>query len=229
MVLLHTPAGTARVVALFGALTGIGLVVLLGTVTRTLGNGPLTIDQWWHDLMLDWRTPVGLTFAHVLEFVGGPLPMIIVSVVVVGLFLLFRRPWDALVVAATLAVSEAIAGILKVAFNRPRPDDSLTNTAMTSYPSGHTTLAAATAISLGLVLARAIVWVLAVAWTVLMAWSRTYLGAHWLTDVVGGVLLGASVALVMWVIVAKIRDREELRHGGAALEPLLAGRGRDPL
>ena len=216
---MHTPAGRARVVALIAALAAIGFVVILGTVIRVLGNGPLAIDQWWHDLMLDWRTPVGLIFAHALEIIGGPLPMIIVSVVIVGLFLLFRRPWDALVVAATLAASEAITGILKVAFSRPRPDDSLTSTAMTSYPSGHTTLAAATAISLALVLARTIVWVLAVAWIVLMAWSRTYIGAHWLTDVVGGALLGASVALVMWVIVAMIRDRAELRHAGAALDP----------
>jgi undecaprenyl-diphosphatase len=37
----------------------------------------------------------------------------------------------------------------------------------------------------------------AVGYIVLMAWSRTYLRAHWLTDVVAGALFGAAVVLVI--------------------------------
>lgn len=38
-----------------------------------------------------------------------------------------------------------------------------------------------------------------VAYVLLMMWSRTYLHAHWVTDTIGGVLLGATVTLLIWV------------------------------
>jgi undecaprenyl-diphosphatase len=38
---------------------------------------------------------------------------------------------------------------------------------------------------------------------VVLAWSRTYLEAHWLTYVFGGAVLGASVAVLAWAIIAK--------------------------
>ncbi len=36
------------------------------------------------------------------------------------------------------------------------------------------------------------------AYVVLMLLSRTYLGAHWLTDTLAGMLIGAGVAIIVW-------------------------------
>ena len=67
--------------------------------------------------------------------------------------------------------------------------------------------------------------VAAVAFSGLMGASRAYLAAHWLSDAVGGVLLGASVALCSALLVHAIREhRGRLRAGmaqpAAAATPL---------
>ena len=81
-----------------------------------------------------------------------------------------------------------------------------------SFPSGHVANAATIAIALGLILAldrgRRWVWMLGALYIVAMALSRTYLGVHWLTDTIGGALLGAGVAVIVWVPFARALARE---------------------
>ena len=43
-----------------------------------------------------------------------------------------------------------------------------------------------------------------------MAWSRTLLGAHWLSDTIGGALIGAGVVLVLWAFSAHWLEAERL-------------------
>lgn len=199
--------GPSRLFTLWLGLAGLGAAVLLGVWISVSGNGPLPVDTWWHDLMRAWRTDLGLILAHSLETIGGVFPMILAGLAVVVGFLVLKRPWSALTVVLTLLASQAVTTVLKVSLARPRPADSLTVIGLTSYPSGHTTLAATLVIIVALLLRRKLIWLLAAGWVVVMAWSRTYLEAHWLTDTIGGALLGAAVALLVWSAVATVRVR----------------------
>ena len=67
-----------------------------------------------------------------------------------------------------------------------------------SFPSGHSANAALIATTLGIIFWRTWVWVAGPFYTVLMMLSRTYLGAHWISDTVGGMLVGAGVAVIIW-------------------------------
>jgi membrane-associated phospholipid phosphatase len=98
------------------------------------------------------------------------------------------------------------AGLLKISFRRERPGhalDVLTTTGY-SYPSGHMVAATAAVIAVGAAFAvtrqsvRAkVLWQLGAAVIVLaVAFDRWVLGAHFVSDIVGGLLYGALVATV---------------------------------
>jgi undecaprenyl-diphosphatase len=142
--------------------------------------------------------------------------------------LLFRRRWRAAAAfILTWAASEILLTSLKAWFHRGRPPVPLVITHGYSFPSGHAI--AASAIGVALVLAfmgagprrRKWEW-LAVGFTFVMAFSRVYLRAHWLSDVVAGVLLGTGIALASFGLVTEIVSvarRRSAQAVGAADDP----------
>ena len=62
-------------------------------------------------------------------------------------------------------------------------------------------------------------WALGAVWIVWMCWSRTYLAAHWLTDVLGGLVLGIAVGVLVWASVETIRRRRVARTADATAQP----------
>ena len=94
---------------------------------------------------------------------------------------------------------------------RARPSDSLAESTATSFPSGHTAVATTVVVTLALLLRKWYVWVGGVLWVLWMMWARTYLHAHWLSDVIAGLLEGIAVATLVWCAVEAIRDRRAIR------------------
>ena len=160
-------------------------------------SGPLALDQRWADAMRSIETPALTRVADAFDVVGRPLGRT-VTIAAVSVALAVTRRWRSLLafgVAEAVALS-ASAG-LKVLVGRPRPPHELAHAAGSSFPSGHTTFAAVTCVSLALLAAhRRSWWALALLAIVGMGWSRTYLQVHWFSDVTAGALLGAGVALV---------------------------------
>lgn len=200
-----------RPVALVVGVVAAVLFVGLRFAVALSGSAPLPVDQAWDEAMAALANPVGVIVAWVPAIVGGTIGMIVIGVATTIVFLIVRRPWDALNVAASIALVVLIGAPLAAVIARARPTDSLAETMATSFPSGHTAVATTIAVTLGLILRRRWVWVAGAVWVVLMMWSRTYLHAHWLSDVVAGFLEGVAVATLVWAAIEVWRVRRAHR------------------
>ncbi|MDY0908775.1 phosphatase PAP2 family protein [Microbacterium sp. CFBP9034] len=190
-----------------GAAAAIVAIIVLWVVISVRRDQPFPVDVWWHDLMVDNRTDAGLVLAWIPGHLGGPVLAAATGLVVVAVLLILRWWWAALTVATALVLCIAIAAPLARVVARIRPEDSLAEEVHTSYPSGHVAFATALVTVLALLFRHWIWWAVGAVWAIWMAWSRTYLAAHWLTDVIGGLFLGVAVGILSWAIVETIRRR----------------------
>ncbi len=119
-----------------------------------------------------------------------------------------RRHWrPVIMLVLALAGSVTLYVIVQQLAGRSRPPAALSigHYAGPAFPSGPAATAIACYVMLAITLtagrparARALVWVGAVMATVLAGASPVYLGANWLTDVLGGLALGATwVAIIL--------------------------------
>ena len=125
---------------------------------------------------------------------------------VIALALIVLRRRNAAVVAIGVPLAAFVMdALLKLLFHRARPAGALIPLPQSySFPSGHATVAAATYLTIGLLLSdrlastRAKTLCVAVCALIAIAigGSRVYLGVHYLSDVVGGLVLGTAWALV---------------------------------
>jgi len=145
----------------------------------------------------------------------------LVTAAVAGYLLLVgQRALAALVVAAAIG-GAVLSTLLKLWFDRPRPDvPHLAQVFTASFPSGHATLSAVVFLTLGALLARAeekrrvksYFVGLAVFLTVSIGVSRIYLGVHYPSDVLAGWCLGTAWATLCWTTAVWLRVGEDAQR-----------------
>jgi undecaprenyl-diphosphatase len=183
----------------------LGALILLGFglhLLATLVSGEdLTLVR---DLAGD-RSSALTALAHGASWLGRSVVLVPAAILIVVGATALRRPMAGLAVLAGVLGAIIVQNIEKAIVNRPRPPvQRLEHVASTSFPSGHATESTA----FFLVLAAALLTVLAPRWArrlvaattlvviVAVALSRVYLGVHYPTDVVAGMLLGAAWATI---------------------------------
>jgi membrane-associated phospholipid phosphatase len=186
---------------------------LLGWWVFSRGDEPFAIDLGWNALVAAMFNPAFSAFSYFMDWIGGGWAAILVVPIGGALVLvLLRRPWAAVYFVAAEAVSAGGVQVLKHLFGRVRPEDIVVIADYGSYPSGHVANAATIAVAAYVIFPRVWVAIVGGVWIVLMAFSRTYLHAHWLSDTVGGALIGAGTALLVAAAFAvpMAREREKL-------------------
>lgn len=200
---LQAAARIQRRWPLVSASVAVALVILLGAIIAFRPTEPFALDLRWMAEVVEHRSPVWTVPALFFNYVGGGLiGSVVIPVLIFGLLLAFHRPWGATFFAIASILSVICVQVLKHTVGRERPTTILIHVDTGSFPSGHTANAATMAVVLGILFPRVWVWCAGIAWSALMAVSRTYLGAHWLSDTIGGLLLGAGVAVIVWAPLA---------------------------
>lgn len=121
--------------------------------------------------------------------------------VALSIWLGYRRRWDLVLPIMVIQFgSNTLNALIKHIAWRERPElwEKRGQFAWPSYPSGHAiaTMSVLLFLTILLVRERGVKWapVLVAPVVLLVLYSRLYLGVHWPTDVVGGVLIG-----VIWL------------------------------
>lgn len=166
--------------------------------------------QWLEEMMRD------------ITALGSTVVLSFVSVAVIGLLLLLQRPKMALFVAFAVIGGVVLSTLLKLGFNRPRPDlvPHATKVYTASFPSGHSLQSATVYLTLGALAARnlprrllkAYVLFLMILLSLLIGFSRVYLGVHWPSDVLAGWAAGSAWALLCWLIAYWMQRRGQVEN-----------------
>ncbi len=160
---------------------------------------------WFEDM---WRDITALGSVAILS---------LVTLACAG-YLLMRRQYRMLALLGAAMVGGLIVSLLlKNLFARPRPEfaASAAHVMTSSFPSGHSMLAAVVYLTLGALLARTgtryryklYFLTVAVIITILVGLSRIYLGVHYPTDVLGGWSFGLIWALLCWLVARFLQKR----------------------
>lgn len=207
------------------ALATLSILLVLGgwgffVVLEDLATGELLVraDTSIFNALQSLRSPWGDTIMVAITELGDARVTVPVALAAIG-WLAWRRAWiDAAYLAAVIVFAQAFAAGLKVALHTPRPIPELYHGwSAFSFPSGHATVNAVMYGFLSVMMARQVIPALrpAIAGSLallvgLIALSRLYLGAHWFSDVAGG--LGFGVAWVGVLGIAYIRHRPAARQ-----------------
>lgn len=176
------------------ALSGLSIAVIHA-------HGPFSLDIRLQQLVIDFFPPGQLAMASFLDRIGD-MYGIIAIVLPWAIWMLWRKRFDLLAHWSIALIGIALINTLgKISIGRPRPWAPEHLGESFSYPSAH---ASTTILLLGLMAAfiarqlpmaqRYWVYWAAILAGMMMALSRVLLGVHWLSDIVGGALLGLVVS-----------------------------------
>jgi undecaprenyl-diphosphatase len=212
------------VIFLACAILSTGIAVLAHEVREDKGR-PVSLDLRAGETMARIRTPQLDRIMSAVTQLGAWQFLLPATILLIVAFWRTGHRVSTFLFAGSVVGGFGLGAILKVAVTRARPAlwPSLVVESTYSYPSGHTVMATVFFGGLAAIVfhlrrdlaARGAAVAIAAAVILLVASSRVYLGAHWATDTIGGMMTG-----MIWVLIYAAAVESATRQSGKS-----AGRG----
>jgi len=181
------------------------ILMFIANTIVVLSGGYQDIDTIIRNTVMLYSSETVSKAMHVITFFGSTY-WIVALCALIFVFLLFKKKRsNAYSIASVLIFSTVVNNVIKLIIRRPRPEYISVVEHSFSYPSGHT-MAAATLygfiiylISKSDILKKyKLIYsgVLALL-IILVGLSRIYLGAHFFSDVFGGMIVSATVLVAL--------------------------------
>lgn len=195
--------------------TFVGLMIVAWWEPSSAGRSDADINRWLEDA----RTERWTMIAERVSQFSDTLTKVLLGVVLLPVFLwLFRRWHEYALVFGGLLLEVSVFALSATLVGRDRPPvEQLDGAPTQSFPSGH--IAAATVFYGGLAVVifmrtrrsgpRAVALAVGLLMPIFVATARLYLGMHYLTDAIGGVVIGVVVLTVMYRVVHRTLPADE--------------------
>lgn len=159
------------------------------------------LDKAVINMTFEIREPFLTGMAMDITSLGSTSILTLTTLLAFLFFLTVKKISDGIYIVIISTGAGILSQIMKTYFERPRPSLSshLVEVQGFSYPSGHTLVSTAFYLNLALLVCayfpknrqRYFIFTFAIGLICLIASSRIYLGVHYPTDVIAGVMLGA--------------------------------------
>ena len=203
--------GEAPLLAAIAVISGLILAFL--QIADEMGEGEM--EGFDNAILMAFRDPtnidlvIGPVWLHeMVRDVTALGSFVLLGLIVAGvcIYLVMQKlRAEAMLVLFSVLGGTLLSTVLKMTYNRPRPDlTNMSHQFTASFPSGHAMLSAVTFLTIGVLLSklapnrelRAYAFGAAIFLTLIVGVSRIYMGVHYPSDVLAGWCLGAAWALL---------------------------------
>lgn len=192
----------------------ISLLLFILLSTQVMGINSMTIVDLVVNLKINLIQSPGLTgLMIVITSIGSEICLTIFAVALYIFMLHRKKIRNSMIIVSAMITGLLLQVLIKSFVQRPRPENALVNMSSFSFPSGHTLMSTIFFIvfiysiknEIKAKALRMILISISIILIPLIAFSRIYLNVHYLTDIIGGFLLGLFIVTFFIFLIEKKR------------------------